>query len=84
MTINVPEYCCTQYQKVTEKDYHHLCGKTYDMVEWFEKTGLYEYAMQHGIYNWRDKDKIKFLKETRGITIVPSENGQIKMEGMKL
>lgn len=82
IVIEVPEYICTDYEKITETDYSHLIGKQLDMVQWYEKLGLYAYAMENGIYNWTTKQKIKFLKDVRGITIVKSEDGQIQLEGM--
>lgn len=78
--IDVPVYVCTEYSKMTEKDFSCLIGKVLDMGQWFEKLGLYAYAMENGIYNWSAQQKIKFLKDVRGITIVKAtKEGQITM-----
>ena len=83
IVIEVPEYICIDYEKITEKDYSELVGKQQDMYEWFKECGLLGHAMSTDIYKWKAKKKLQYLKKERGLTIVPcSDEGQIQLEGM--
>ena len=79
MTINNPTYICTEYTKKTETDYSHLIGKEQDMWAWYKAVGLLGWALQNGIYNRTQRQKINTLREKTGICLIESIDGQERM-----
>lgn len=74
MTVESSVFTCVKSEK---PELNHLVGMTFNMWEWFKKTGLLGYALENKIENQNYIQKIELIKDKAGVYLIENKDGQL-------